>query len=154
MKAVIFDFSRTLYDPLRNRLTEGALNLLKNLKNQNIKMAIIANGNKKRTELLKTLNIYSYFEKIIFKKGKSATDYLEMTVTLNISPKDIIIVGDRTKKEIKYGNLIGATTVWFRNSKYKDELPKNKDETPVYTIDSLKQFTERFTKPPLSSHNP
>ena len=154
MKAVIFDFSRTLYDPVKNRLTEGALNLLENLKNQNIKMAIIANSDKKRTELLKTLNIYAYFEKIIFKKGKSSTDYLEMAATLNISPKDIIVIGDRTKKEIKYGNLIGATTVWFRNSKYKDELPRNKEETPDYTIDNLNDFTKRFTKLSSSFHNP
>lgn len=58
MKAVIFDFSGTLYDPGKNRMTESTLNLLKNLKNQNIKMAIIANGDKKRTGLLKKQNIY------------------------------------------------------------------------------------------------
>ena len=51
--------------------------------------------------------------------------------------KNIIVVGDRIDAEIRYGNMLGATTILLSYGKYKDLKPKDAFEMPTYTIKKI-----------------
>lgn len=138
MKTVIFDFNRTLYDPDREQLMEGAIELLEHLK-EKVGLALIAKGDDKRREQIKQLNLQQYFPVIIIDENKNVGYFRKCMEYFDARPEETFVIGDRVKKEIRFGNEIGATTIWFRDGKYKDELPDNGVETPKHTIKNLKE---------------
>ena len=52
----------------------------------------------------------------------------------------VVIIGDRVRVEIRYGNECGAETIWYACGKYATELPQDATETPQRTIENLKDI--------------
>ncbi len=61
---------------------------------------------------------------------------------MRLFPEEILVVGDRIKREITIGNRLGMKTAWFKNGKFKDELPESKDEEPTYTLTKLEDVIQ------------
>ncbi|MBI2581078.1 HAD hydrolase-like protein [Candidatus Woesearchaeota archaeon] len=141
MKAIIFDYNRTLFDPEAGGLFPGVDEILGNLKPR-FKLALVAKGDAERVKQIDQLGLRKYFEVIIIGKEKGEDDYRKCIEQLQVRPAKAYLIGDRIVKEIKFGNAIGAVTVWFRNGKFKDELPKGVNELPAYTIEDLKDLLE------------
>ena len=141
MKAVIFDYNRTLFDPDKDALYPEVIEVLGGLK-KTVLMALIAKGDANRMEKIRNLGLLKYFKLVIINQEKSVADFEKCVKELGLPAKDIFVVGDRVNEEIRCGKSIGAVTVWFRNGKFKDELPKGKEEEPDYTIDDLKKLFE------------
>lgn len=141
MKAVIFDYNRTLFNPENNELYPAVVEVLEKLKGR-FKLALVAKGDADRLKQIEELGLANYFECIIVNKEKGLGDYKKTMEKLGVEPEEAYVVGDRVAEEIKMGNLLGAVTVWFRNGKFKDELSKSKNELPVYTIENFKDLLE------------
>lgn len=141
IKAVIFDYNRTLFNPENNEFYPEAVEVLEKLKGR-FKLALVAKGDAEREKQIERLGLRKYFEVVIIGEEKGEDDYRKCIEQLQVRPAEVYVVGDRIAKEIKFGNDIGAVTVWFRNGKFKDELPKSKDELPVYTVEDLKDLLE------------
>ncbi len=141
MKAVIFDYNRTLFDPESNRLYSGAVDVLEKLKGR-FRLALVAKGDAARLKQIEELGLVKYFKCIVVNKEKGLDDYKRTMATLGVEPGEAYVVGDRVAEEIRMGNTLGAVTVWLRNGKFKDELPKDKNELPAYTIEDLKNLLE------------
>ena len=132
MKAVIFDFNRTLYNPEAGAFTEGAIDTLDKLKAKGILLFLIGKGTNERTSLINELGLHRYFDEIIVKEEKELADFKYLQKK---HPKaEFYVFGDRVKKEIKYGNACGFKTIWFKNGKFATELPEGPDETPWETV--------------------
>ena len=138
MPTVIFDYNRTIYDPDNDCLMPHAKQMLDDLKENRVKLFLIAKGDDERKKKIEQLGLVPYFERIIVNKSKSAEDYQSCKDTYP-EETDFFAVGDRVKEEIRHANSCGITTIWFRNGKFANEKSENDLEKPKFTVQSLKE---------------
>lgn len=140
MKLIIFDWKRTLYDPDARELYDGAQEIMKQLHSKRIRMMLIGKdqGGDMNAELDK-LAARRYFERVLF-TNQNKTPELFREFTQDVDLKDVWVVGDRVRSEIKVGNSIGANTVWLKSGKFAHEAPLDVIEIPDYTVSSLREL--------------
>ncbi len=139
MKAAIFDYNRTLFDPEQGSLFPCVIDVLELIKKR-IKLAVMAKGGTARLKQIEEFGLPRYFDVMIINQKKDLNGFKTCFEELGVMPEETYVIGDRILKEIKFGNELGAVTIWFRNGKFKDELPKNKKEAPNYTITNFKDL--------------
>lgn len=134
IKTIIFDWKRTLYDPDKRMLIDGALDLLQNLKKKNISMILVGKGGHEMTEEVNRLGVGKYFNKIVFAEGEKDPEVFKSLIK---NEKECVFIGDRVRSELEIGKRLGATTIWIKQGKFSSELPETKDQEPDYIIDNL-----------------
>lgn len=143
IKAIVFDFGRTLYDRDNDRFFPEAFEVLESFSSK-YKMAIVSmapGGDiEERRQVLKDNNMEKYFDSITFVKEDKDSAYEKALIELNVEPKDIVIIDDRVKRGISWGNKRGVATIWFRNGRFRDELPDESTGEPTYTITNLSEL--------------
>ncbi len=137
--AVIFDFNRTLYDPEKEKLMEGARRLLNSLKKRSIKMALLSiTSSDNREQLIASLDLEPYFTEIlIIDQTKKPEHFRALSQKLQTEPEKCLVIGDRIKQEIHNANLAGMKTCWLQRGKFKAETPEIQNEIPDYTVNNL-----------------
>jgi len=144
IKGIIFDFNRTLYLPEINKIPEKTVQLLNKLKNEGFGMALLAKKEKNRNKLIEKVSFFFIIIKQVNKKSEK--DFIYILDKLNFKKKEAIVIGDRIKSEIKIANKAGIKTIWYRNGKFKDELPNNKYEYPNYTITEIEELPKLLNR--------
>lgn len=139
IKAIIFDFNRTLYLPEIKKIPESSIELLKRLKDLGFVLALITIKENTKKEWIRKISRFFLIVKEV--NQKTENDFLDILKELNLNKDDVLVVGDRVKIEIKIAKRLGLKTVWFRNGKFKDELP-DIDEIPDYTISKLENILD------------
>lgn len=143
IKAVIFDFGRTLYDRDDNRFFPETPEALEKLASK-YKLAIVSMaisgdpGERKR--LLKEGDLEKYFSSTIFVREDKDSAYEKALLELGVKPEEVAIVDDRVKRGIKWGNGKGTMTIWLRNGKFRDELPDETTGVPIHIITNLSEL--------------
>lgn len=137
MKILVFDFYRTLYDPEKEGLEKSSKKVLKAFLKNGFELCLVSQG-KERRELIENLNLEKCFSKILLSSEKSLEDFKKL-VTSEVKKKESFVVGDRVKKEIKFGNLLGLKTVWLKKGKFANELPSDPTEEPDFVIEELEE---------------
>lgn len=105
-----------------------------------------------RDRVLRTLATYSLeplFDSLAlerksresFQRARQAGEDLYRTAT-GQNPDRCIVVGDSPKRDIRFGNLIGAITVFKPGGWLGIELPDDPLLTPHYTIQSFSELLE------------
>lgn len=146
IKGIIFDFNRTIYDPDKQALSEGALDILKTLKQQGYKMALMSSANNKeeREVFVKQLGIKKFFNKIITiiegREEKSIKHFEECAQGMDLPNNQVLAVGDNIKREIAIGNQAGMTTVRYQVGKHAQEKPASEEEKADYVITHFNQL--------------
>lgn len=114
-KGVIFDFLRTLYDPVTDDLLPGASELLESLRKHDVKMVLVsmADGSD-RLGQMNRLKITDFFEEIFVVPRKTDEVFEQGIKTLNLPKEEVAIVGDHPFKEIAIGKRLGIFTIWLR----------------------------------------
>jgi len=97
---------------------------------------LISRAEPGRKNKIEKLNIKRYFKKIIFVAEKSQKIFKKITG----NEKEIIVVGDSIKDEIRIGNQLGFLTVRLKKGKFSLEIPRNKNEIPNFEISSINQL--------------
>ncbi len=141
MKAIIFDYTRTIYDPENSSVFPGAIELIQEYKNAGFKIFMVAKGGNERRKQVADLNISYHFEKIVIKPEKTEEDFINIMRECE-KDTEFYVVGDRARREIRFGNQCGMTTIWFRKGKFASEDPKEAIERPDYIIDELEEIKE------------
>lgn len=134
---VIFDWKRTLYDPDKKILIDGALDLLAFLKGKNIPIVLMGKGGEDMNDEVDRLGVRQYFAEIVFAEGEKDPKVFAKYLTKN--PKNTLFIGDRVRSELEIGKRLGATTIWVKQGKFADELPENKEQEPDYTVSNLSE---------------
>ncbi|QQR84039.1 hypothetical protein IPJ72_02485 [Candidatus Peregrinibacteria bacterium] len=137
-QVVIIDFNRTLYNPDNNKLEESAISVLEYLSTRAI-LILLGKGTESRQDLIDTLNIKKYFQKIIIIEEKNI-EQLEAIKNQYAHISIFFSIGDRIKKEITLGNEMGFKTIWFKKGKFSLEAPQHEHEIPWKTVTSLKEI--------------
>ncbi len=132
---IILDFNRTLYNPDADELMPGVRELLDALRDQRAILFLVSAAAPSRQALIARLGLAPYFTDIIITMDKSVSTFRQIHDSHQADPW--IVIGDRIRREITYGNAIGATTIWVRQGKFAEELPIASAEEPNYTVSSL-----------------
>lgn len=144
IEAVIFDFGRTLYDPVTLDLFPGSVQVLTDLRKRGIRLSLvtIAQDENVRLEELIRFGVDGFFSPIKVLGLRQAKDFSSIARELGTKPLNIGVVGDNLKREIPEGNRIGAYTWWTRQRLLNPQLqaPKSGLQCPrdiLQTIDEL-----------------
>jgi len=137
MIAIIFDFNRTIFNPVDNKLTEGALDLLASLNTvPSIDLFLVAKDKAKRYEQIDNLNIKQFFKEIIIEPEKTVGLFIHCRKQCPEETR-FFVVGDRVNLEIKLGNECGMTTIWFKSGKFAVDSPNEDIAKPDHIIRNL-----------------
>src|SRR5450432_700957 len=114
IKAIIFDWGRTLYDSENQVLfpgTEKVLQILSKLYLLVI-VSLASDGNiEKRIQILHECGIEKYFAAVYFAQNDKDSLYELALSRLAIASREVAIVDDRVVRGIRWGNACGATTI-------------------------------------------
>lgn len=141
IKAIIFDYGRTLFDRENNKFFPETPEIL-NYLSKKYKLAIVSittdrSPPKERIKKLEEAGIINYFYPILFDPLNKDHLFQEALLKLNITPSELAIVDDRMFRGIKWGNKNGAMTVWLRAGKFSNETPNDETGKPSHTIINL-----------------
>jgi len=148
IKAIIFDWGRTLFDVDINKEYSDAEKILFYCKQKGYKLAIasLARANTTIEARRSQIEISSFFKYIDLVEVSDSKEKDEMfnkiTQKLNILKEEILLVDDRVMKSIKYGNKNGHPTVWFQNGLFANELPNEDTGNPTFVIHSLLELKD------------
>ena len=146
-KLVIFDWGRTLFNPETSKLFPDTVEVLECL-SQKYTLAIVAlatAGEEKiqeRLQFIKENDLERYFASILFDVSDKDSLYVKTLKDLNITSEETVIIDDRVLRGVDWGNKNGATTVWFQNGKFANELPNNNTGEPDYIVHSLLEIKD------------
>lgn len=142
-KVLIFDWGRTLYDHENERLFPETKEVLEYL-SKKYTLAIVSlatNGNiAKRWKIIIENDLGKYFESILFDPEDKDRLYEITLTTLNVKPQEVIIVDDRTRRGIKWGNNHDTVTIWLKKGMYSIEEPNEETGEPTYIIENLAEL--------------
>ncbi|MBN2016374.1 HAD family hydrolase [Candidatus Dojkabacteria bacterium] len=122
MKAIIWDFSGTLYNKKEDKLFEGAKEILVKC-SKKYKQAIVTtklSDPEGRIQLMKNLGIWKYFN-IVEISLKTEGLFLDICKRFNCKPEKVYVIGDGYKfgpawspypREIFTGEKLGMKTIW------------------------------------------
>ncbi len=144
IKAIIFDWGRTLHDPDIDSLFPGTQEVLEELsKKYTLALVTLAKSQSPeyRRKTIKESGIKPYFRAIVIGNEEKDKLYEEALKELALLPENVVVVDDRTIRGISWGNRSGAMTIWMRRGKFAEELPTIETGDPTHTITDLSALT-------------
>ena len=135
MKAAIIDFNQTLFDPEKNEFVEGAFSLLQFLRWKGLKLVLLSIQELEREEKISPIS--SFFEVIRIVEEKTLAEFKSILSLLDVSPSDVIVIGDSILEEILLGNQLGMMTIRVRQGKFAKDLPSSPQEEAQISVDNL-----------------
>jgi len=145
IKAIVFDFNRTLYDPDADSLVPGALQALEDL-SRKYPLVLYSKKGEGRDERIAELGLPRFFKKMVAVESKSGKDLESVARELGIKPQEIVVVGDRVRSELRAGREAGCATIWFRRGKFSQEGPEKPGEEPGCEITGLAEIAGAVEK--------
>ena len=142
---IIFDWGRTLHDVDSGVIFDGVPELISEL-SQKYTLAIVSLAKIESPEIrrqsIEASGISKYFKMIMVGGEDKNKMYEHVLEELNVIPKNVIVVDDRAFRGIAWGNSKGATTIWLRKGKFKDELPNQSTGEPTHIIYDIKEIMD------------
>ncbi|MBI4049472.1 MAG: HAD family hydrolase [Candidatus Doudnabacteria bacterium] len=152
IKAIIFDWGGTLFD--KNGEISGAYELLTFCKAKGYRLAVATittmETGEERINRIKSSRLGKFFEIIKAchldpSKVHEVTDdkgrlFDKIVEYFNFPQSEIMIIGDRTFRDIRYATLKGHPSIWVKNGKFAHELPNDQTGQPTYTVKYLSEI--------------
>ena len=145
IKAIIFDWGRTLHDPDADTLMTGAKEILEYLREKGYRMSLLSKGEPElipvKQRKIKELGFEPFFDKIVLSTEKSRKEIEEIKrIWQNIPDEDIVVIGDRALVDVKIANELGMKSIWLKKGKFAEESPNEETGEPTYIIYSLQEL--------------
>ena len=144
IKAIIFDWGRTLWDNENGVLFPDTKETLEYLRGKGYRMALLSVTENTAEELkLKRIRdggLEPFFDKIVLCKEKDEAGVQTINAVWNLPYEDIMVIGDRAKADIRIANILGMRSIWVRRGKFAEELPDEETGTPTHTISTISEL--------------
>ncbi|MBQ3642825.1 YqeG family HAD IIIA-type phosphatase [bacterium] len=131
VNAVLFDLDSTVMPSKSGEYPPEVIKLLNELK-QNFVIAIISNN--KNKEYINKIQSQSNFRVIGNANKPSPKIMREFINSVNISPNETVVVGDRPLTDILAGKLLGAKTILV------DSITKDTENKPTRFVRALERL--------------
>ena len=149
IKAIIFDWGRTLFDSETKKEFPESEKVLALCAKRGYKMATVslvthhANATlDERKRQIDTSPLRKYFEYTAVTDTDKNKELDKAVLKLNLPREEILIVDDRVIRGVKYGNLHGHPTIWLQKGKFENELPNDETKSPTFIIHSLEELAD------------
>jgi FMN phosphatase YigB (HAD superfamily) len=148
IKAIIFDWGRTLYDVDNKKEISDSEDVLSYCKQKVYKLCVASlarpltgDNVEQRRKQIENSSLYKYLDMLEVSDVKEKDEMLDSLVKkLNLAKEEILFVDDRVVKSIKYGNKNGHPTIWLKSGPFADELPNSETGMPTFTIEILSEL--------------
>lgn len=145
-KLIVFDWGWTLWNPDKNSLMEGTLEVLEFAKDRGYKIAIACLASDgdvdRRIKLMEETGVSKYCDSIKISKVMDKDVLIDdLLGEFRVYPEETIVVDDRTVRGVLWAVNKGAIAVWFQNGKHREELPP-KGKEPDHIIHSLSELKD------------
>ena len=143
MKAIIFDWTGTLYERHKGifPFTKEVLESLK----PKYKLGLVSKAGEyvpERNADIEKSGIKDYFDFIIVDSEKGTKQFKECIKGLGATPEETAVVGDRATREIQAGNKLGCTTIWIQKGDRSFDSPTEETGKADFIIDSIKEVSK------------
>ncbi len=137
-RTVIFDFIRTLYDPVSASLYTGVRSMLSDVSDDR-RMILYSRRDRSRLELLKEMEIADMFEGAYFVERKGAENLQEILDKHSLQAAECIVVGDMISSELVAAGDLGIDTIWFKQQSFAQVLGGS-EYAPTQTVHSISEM--------------
>lgn len=144
IKAVIFDWGRTLFDSAHKTEFPEAEEVLKFCQARGLRLATVSlvsavsNATlEERIQQVERSPLRTYFELALVTDVDKDVLFDRVVSHFGLPREEILIVDDRVIRGIRYGNEHGHPTVWIKKGKFAGELPNEATGLPSYVISEL-----------------
>ena len=148
---IIFDWKGTLYNSADKCLIEGTIELLELLQTNNIPIYLIGKGSQDMYQEVRRLEVEKYFRTILFVDQAKNIKHFEDLVNKTNS-RQTLVIGDRIQSEISVGKSLGTTTIWIKNGKFAEQIPRNESEQPDFVVNNLIELMALFPNSKFVRH--
>ncbi len=142
IKAIIFDWGRTLYDKENERLFPETNKVLTYC-GKRYKLAIVSlavDGDiEGRFRLIDEYTIREHFQFMLFHEKDKDSLFRNALGNFGLAPKQVLVVDDRMKR-LQWAIQQGCKTVWIKKGKFSKEEPDAITGFPTHTITSLQEL--------------
>ena len=149
IKAIIFDWGRTLYDAETKKEFPEAERIVDLCVKRGYKLAVASfvssravGALEERRKRIEKSPVRKFFEIVAVTDEDKDKILDEIVLKFNLPRNEIMIVDDRIVRGIKYGNLRNHPTVWLQKGKFSGERPSEETGQPTFTIRSLEELVE------------
>jgi FMN phosphatase YigB (HAD superfamily) len=149
IKAIIFDWVWTLYNPRTRSLFDGAPELLAELSARYTLVLVSlasSKSSKERREEIQESGVAKYLKVILVDDKDKNAMYKKTLAQLEVFPEETAIVDDRTVRGIAWGNSHGVMTIWVRQGEFADDSPSKATGEPTMTIRNIAELRGIFLK--------
>ena len=129
---IIFDYSRTIFNPDTDRLYVGVFEVLDELSKSH-ELYLVSTHEQGRREKIKDFGIHIFFKKVFFVNRKS----VEIFKLIADEGDEVLVVGDNIYSEINVGNKMNFNTVLLNHGYSNRMLPLKEEHKPKHTISHI-----------------
>lgn len=149
IKAIIFDWARTLYDRDQGGEFSKADDVLQYCQQKNYRLALVSLLTQKnspgatlemRRIEIENSPLRKYFEIVRVTDTDKDALFEQVVKHFGLPYEDILVVDDRTVRGIKWANQKGCQSVWIKKGRFANELPSAETGQPTYTIHKLNEL--------------
>jgi FMN phosphatase YigB (HAD superfamily) len=144
IKAIIFDWGRTIYDKEHEKLFPKTKNILEYFHNK-YSLAVVSlaidDDIEGRFVKIDKYGIRKYFKFMLFHISDKDSLFRNAIGNLNLKPEEIMVVDDRMKR-LTFPINIGCQTIWIKKGKFASEEPTSHTGQPSYVVDSLEKLLD------------
>jgi FMN phosphatase YigB (HAD superfamily) len=147
IKAIIFDWGRTLHDPQVDALFPGVLQLIKRLSETYILVLVslaVTQTTEERRKTIAESGVADYFKVILVNTEHKDEMYDEVIKDLGLSSDEVALVDDQVIRGVAWGNRHDALTVWLKKGKFSEKLPNEETGEPNYIISDIRDLEKIF----------
>ena len=142
IKAIIFDWGRTIYDKDNERLFPETKDVLDYCVKK-YKLAIVSlavDGNLEgRFQKLDKYDIRKHFKLSLFHFSDKDSLFRNAVGNLNLNTDQVLVIDDRIRR-LEWPIKNGCKTVWIQKGKFENELPDETTGFPTLKVKSLKEI--------------
>mgnify|MGYP001617547413 CR=1 FL=1 len=144
IRLIIFDWGRTLYNNEGERLFEESHAVLTHCVTKGYRVALLSVSSdptrfSAKEKLIEDLHMKPFFEKMVIATQKEKEEIDEIAHHFGIPYSSILMIGDRTVREIKIANELGMQSIWIQKGKFAHEIPTPETGKPTHTVNSLRE---------------
>jgi len=143
IQAIILDWGRTLWDNEKEQLFPETKELLSYLKKKGYRIALLSVIGDTPEELkrkrIKEMQLELFFDKMVFCTVKETAEVEEITFLWDLPYENIVVIGDRTKADVRIANKLGMQSIWIQKGRFAGELPNKETGDPTHIISSLEE---------------
>ena len=150
IKGLIFDGNGTLYSG-KEGFVDESIDLLIDLAQRGYKKSLLVDSSDfnlcsdGKPVLPYGCEIYfSHIQPV--SDFKKASDLKTCARVMDLSYRNIVVIGDRVRTDVSSAKKLGMKTIWYRNGTFKNEMPRELFEFPNFVIYSLEDVVSSIER--------